>query len=180
MTKYAPLSRALSQRTQDSWPMTFAEIESLLGSRLPSSARRYPAWWSNNPTNNTMTRVWLDAGWKTENVDVPGERVTFRRAEQPYPAGPAGFNDGKGQPPLAPADSVLDRLSPAACETLALIARRNEITEAEAALRLLERALDDALPRLRADRAKAALAARSGMATVDTEALVRQSRDLNG
>lgn len=180
MTKYAPLSRALAQCAQDSWPVTFAEIESLLGSRLPGSARRYPAWWSNNPTNNTMTRVWLDAGWKTENVDVPGERVTFRRAEQPHPAGPAGFNEGNGQPPIDPAEGVLDRLSPTGRETLAVIARRNDITEAEAALRLLERALEDALPRLRADRAKAALAARSGMATADTEALVRQSRDMNG
>ena len=29
--------------------------------------------------NNTMTRVWLDAGFETEQVDVAGRKLVFRR-----------------------------------------------------------------------------------------------------
>jgi len=58
--------------------MTFAEIEKVLGFKLPDS-QKYPAWWSNNPTNNVMTNEWLAAGYKTEQVDVKGRKLVFRR-----------------------------------------------------------------------------------------------------
>ena len=58
--------------------MTFAEIEKVLGFRLPRS-QRYPAWWSNNPTNNVMTNEWLAAGYRTEQVDIEGRKLVFRR-----------------------------------------------------------------------------------------------------
>ena len=58
--------------------MTFQEIEQVIGQPLPPS-KIYPAWWSNNPSNNVMTRAWLMAGYKTERVDIGGERVVFRR-----------------------------------------------------------------------------------------------------
>src|SRR5205807_8896752 len=60
--------------------MTFAEIERVIGSKLPKS-QRYPAWWSNNPSNNVMTRIWLDAGYETEQVDIEGRKLVFRRVE---------------------------------------------------------------------------------------------------
>ncbi len=78
MGKYDPLRRFLGQQANEQIPMTFAEIERLLGVRLPMS-KQYPAWWSNNPSNNTMTRAWLDAGFATEQVDTAGERLVFRR-----------------------------------------------------------------------------------------------------
>jgi hypothetical protein len=65
--------------------MTFIEIERLIGAKLPNS-QRYPAWWSNNPFNNVMTQVWLDAGFKTEEVDVKARKVVFRRVDQAQPA----------------------------------------------------------------------------------------------
>ncbi|MCF8504720.1 MAG: hypothetical protein K9G59_07380 [Caulobacter sp.] len=58
--------------------MTFAEIERVTGHALPAS-KQYPAWWSNNPANNVMTRAWLAAGFQTERVDIGGERLVFRR-----------------------------------------------------------------------------------------------------
>ncbi len=60
--------------------MTFAEIEKVVGFKLPKS-QVYPAWWSNNPTNNVMTRAWLAAGYKTEQVDVEGKKLVFRRTK---------------------------------------------------------------------------------------------------
>jgi hypothetical protein len=82
MGKYAPLKAFLMEQGKDHVPMAFAEIENVLGLRLPSS-KQYPAWWSNNPSNNTMTREWLDAGYQTESVDIAGEKLVFRRVAQP-------------------------------------------------------------------------------------------------
>ncbi len=78
MGKYDPLTQFLSQASGTEVPMTFAEIEQVTGHPLPAS-KQYPAWWSNNPSNNVMTKAWLAAGCQTERVDISGERLVFRR-----------------------------------------------------------------------------------------------------
>jgi hypothetical protein len=86
-TRYEPLAEFLQQQPGQRVPLTFQEVEKALGFRLPPS-KRYPAWWSNNPANNPMTRVWLEAGFVTEQVDTSRERLVFRRAERgPKPNG---------------------------------------------------------------------------------------------
>ncbi len=80
MSIYAKLADVLDARTGSSWKVSFPELERLIGSKLPPSAFKYPAWWSNNPSNNAMTKIWLKAGWRTEQVDIPGQSVVFRRA----------------------------------------------------------------------------------------------------
>jgi len=79
MSKYDPLLSYLSQGGDDTVPMGFSEIEHVLGFALPPSSRRQRAWWSNNPTNNVMTRAWLDAGYETANVDMAGETLMFKK-----------------------------------------------------------------------------------------------------
>lgn len=79
-SKYQALKDYLSHRTEARIPMTFAEIERIIGVPLPPSARRHRAWWSNNGRNNVMTRFWLEAGYRTTQVDVAGERLVFERA----------------------------------------------------------------------------------------------------
>ncbi len=78
MGKYAPLGDFLRSQRTTLVLMTFAQIEKVVGTPLPKS-QRYPAWWSNNPWNNVMTQVWLDAGFQTEQVDVESEKLVFRR-----------------------------------------------------------------------------------------------------
>lgn len=78
MGKYEPLTQFLAQASGAEVPMTFAEIERVTGHPLPAS-KKYPAWWSNNPSNNVMTKAWLAAGYQTERVDIGGERLVFRR-----------------------------------------------------------------------------------------------------
>lgn len=80
MSKYDPLIAFLSSSRIPSVRMSFADIEEVLGVPLPPS-KRHQAWWSNNPSNNVMTRAWLAAGYKTEDVDVVGEQVTFTRSK---------------------------------------------------------------------------------------------------
>ncbi len=84
MSKYTLLNHFLKNRSGDEVPMTFAEVEAVLGFTLPDSARKWPAWWSNNPGTHVGVRAWRDAGWRTARVDIPSERVTFvREAEAP-------------------------------------------------------------------------------------------------
>lgn len=78
MTKYAALGAYLSRQQAGRVQLSFADIERIVGGKLPAS-QRYPAWWSNNPMNNTMTRVWLDAGFQTEQVDIAARKLVFRR-----------------------------------------------------------------------------------------------------
>src|SRR4051794_20856416 len=78
MGKYEPLKRYLEGCNTEEVPLTFAQIERILGSELPPS-KGYPAWWSNNSSNNVMTRAWLAAGYRSERVDVTGEKLVFRR-----------------------------------------------------------------------------------------------------
>lgn len=81
MGKYEPLTRYLEGRRAAEVPMSFKEIETVLGASLPPS-KQYPAWWSNNPSNNVMTKAWLEAGFQTERVDIGSERLVFRRVRQ--------------------------------------------------------------------------------------------------
>jgi hypothetical protein len=98
MSKYDPLGTFLAGRPDDEIPLSFGEVERILGFRLPDSARNWPAWWSNNPGTHVGVRVWRDAGWKTSRVDLGSERVTFVRdrlqgAPGMAEAGPAPFTD---------------------------------------------------------------------------------------
>jgi hypothetical protein len=79
MGKYEPLGQFLrKQRTQEV-PLTFREIEKITGVKLPPKAQHHRAWWSNNPDNNVMTRVWLEAGFECAQVDMEGRKLVFRR-----------------------------------------------------------------------------------------------------
>lgn len=96
MGKYDPLTHFLASKDTAEVPMTFDEIERVIGAPLPPS-KRYPAWWSNNPSNNVMTRAWLAAGYQTERVDVGHGQLIFRKVS----GEPAAERDP---------DSVLERI----------------------------------------------------------------------
>jgi hypothetical protein len=77
--------------------MTFAEIEQVIGMKLPPSALRHRPWWSNNRDNSVMTKVWLDAGFRTEQVDMEGRTLVFRRIDA---AEQRGLSEGPAHPPI--------------------------------------------------------------------------------
>lgn len=81
-SKYEPLERFLRDRQTEEVPMTFAEIERVIGRALPEKASAHRAWWSNNPSNNVMTKAWLAAGYQTERVDMASRRLVFRRTKR--------------------------------------------------------------------------------------------------
>jgi len=79
VSKYEPLTEFLLRQSGAVVRMSFDEIERVIGAKLPPSAMLHRAWWSNNAQNNVMTRAWRDAGFESEDVDMKGRRVAFRR-----------------------------------------------------------------------------------------------------
>lgn len=95
--KYAALKRFLGGQSQDRLGMSFADIERVLETPLPASAYRRAAWWANDATGHAQAKAWLEAGFKTEQVNIEGKSVTFarissvqrgvREMQEPYQAG---------------------------------------------------------------------------------------------
>ncbi|MEO4045107.1 hypothetical protein AAFN47_26230 [Hoeflea sp. CAU 1731] len=81
LSKYDKLQDYLIAPGPESRRLRFAEIEKILGFALPRSTRNHPAWWANDPNPNRHSNAWLAAGWETKDVDLGGEAVTFRRAQ---------------------------------------------------------------------------------------------------
>ena len=107
MSKYSPLGAYLRQQRRDVVPMKFAEIEKIIGDKLPASAR-YRAWWSNNDFNSVLTKVWLEAGFKSEQVDMAKHKLVFRRVRQPQAARAAA--PAAGDEPVHPAYGAMQGL----------------------------------------------------------------------
>jgi len=79
MGKYTPLGEYLgAARVGDSVSLTFDQIEVIMGSRLPMSARLYSAWWANDDTH-VQANSWKSRGWRTTEVHLVAERVRFER-----------------------------------------------------------------------------------------------------
>lgn len=78
-TKYDPLRKWLNQADGQRVRLSFREIESILGFRLPGSARTLAPWWANTRGSHVQAAAWMDAGWRTRDVDVGGENVSFER-----------------------------------------------------------------------------------------------------
>jgi hypothetical protein len=79
MGKYENLGAFLRKQRVREVPLTFREIEKITGVKLPPKAQHHRAWWSNNPSNNVMTKVWLNAGFESAQVDMAARKLVFRR-----------------------------------------------------------------------------------------------------
>jgi hypothetical protein len=113
MGKYTRLGDFLRTQRSKEVPMTFAEIERVIGGKLPPNSPQYPAWWSNNASNNVMTKVWLSAGFRTAQVDVKSRKVVFRRVEEKPAETPSPPPARKGERhPLFGALKGLVRITP--------------------------------------------------------------------
>src|SRR5258708_36907589 len=116
MSKYDALGAFLKNQRNDRVPMSFAEVERVTGRKLPPSAAKHRAWWSNNPNNSVMTRVWLDAGFESEQVDMAGRKLVFRRVRKPVDSPgreSGGGREGKDHPLLGAMEGVMG-VAPAA------------------------------------------------------------------
>ncbi|MBS9405490.1 hypothetical protein KG088_17950 [Halomonas sp. TRM85114] len=79
MSKYKKLSAYLDSLGESERHVSFKALESILGFALPASARMYSAWWANDARQGRHATAWLSAGWRTGNLNLSGETVTFHR-----------------------------------------------------------------------------------------------------
>ncbi len=80
---YALLAARLKQQIPavTSLPLTFQEIERILGKELPRSAYEYRAWWAND-SSKPQSAAWLEEGWRTVAVNMNARRLTFVRTNE--------------------------------------------------------------------------------------------------
>jgi hypothetical protein len=84
MAIYDPLGQYLAKNAALRIPMTFREVESVLGRKLPSSAYRHRPWWANEARGHSHAKAWLEAGYETQQVDMVGKKLVFARASAPH------------------------------------------------------------------------------------------------
>lgn len=110
MSKYDRLGEFLRSQNHERVPLSFADVERITQVKLPLSAHKHRPWWSNNPTNSVLTRVWLDAGFESEQVDMVGQKLVFRRVGKPAPNLPS--DEGASGHPLFGALKGTIRVAP--------------------------------------------------------------------
>lgn len=76
--QYKALEEHLQKKGAKQLLLTFPAIEDLLGKNLPASARTQKAWWSNS-MGHTQAKAWMQAGYLVCDLDLPGEKVVFRK-----------------------------------------------------------------------------------------------------
>jgi hypothetical protein len=81
---WSGLTRRLESSGAGRLELSFAEIERLIGGRLPPSSQ-YPAFWSNS---SSYAKAWKRAGYESTRRDVPAGRMGFVRTRT-RPAAPA-------------------------------------------------------------------------------------------
>ena len=79
---YAPLHKYLEGRFADTVVLTLAEIEDLLGSKLPEAAGLTADWWANEgatATPSPQSLSWIRAS-RVASVNLRARSVRFERA----------------------------------------------------------------------------------------------------
>ncbi|MTI44604.1 hypothetical protein JM93_02471 [Roseibium hamelinense] len=79
MSKYDPLREHLARLDDVVWAAKLGDVEEILGSGLPKSAREHRTWWANSGGSLVHQNAWLDAGWRVERTDLTRDVVVFRR-----------------------------------------------------------------------------------------------------
>jgi hypothetical protein len=96
-TKYHPLFEHLLFSGQGRIAMSFAELEDVIGARLPPSARKREEWWSNSPEGHSQARAWMRASYRASKIDLAGETVEFVLEGWPENYGRANLMPSRGR-----------------------------------------------------------------------------------
>ena len=75
--KYQPLTEWLRAQAPDELPVTFEDLEDVLGSPLPPSARNHPPYWYS--ASNSLGKAIAAAGFKARGVNLTAESLVLAR-----------------------------------------------------------------------------------------------------
>lgn len=80
-SKYAPLALYLQGLPvhQPRVTLTLDQIEAILGTELPPTARRHRSWWANDSVGHVQSQQWLEVGWRVSDLNLSNNQVTFTR-----------------------------------------------------------------------------------------------------
>lgn len=74
--RFVKLTNFLKESNQNV-TLDFSQLEKILGFKLPPSAYKYKAWWSNS--GHTHSNTWIDAGYKVVRPK-PGIEIRFEKS----------------------------------------------------------------------------------------------------
>ncbi len=79
-SRYAPLHEHLKGVGKDTktYELSFDEISTIMGDKLPKSAYDHRAWWANTESHS-QALAWISAGWKVDRVDLEGQLIHLVR-----------------------------------------------------------------------------------------------------
>ena len=75
-SKYDKIHDFLVKQEGDEIELTFKQVERIVGAKLPRSARQGASFWGND-FSHSQARAWMSAAWRTRDVSVGQEHVTF-------------------------------------------------------------------------------------------------------
>ncbi len=92
-SKYTPLQEYLKKQSDTGLiELSFEEIETILQTTLPSTAKKTRAWWANSQT--PQGKIWQEAGWLVDDVDFAAKYVAFRPTRITYRMSPIRKSQG--------------------------------------------------------------------------------------
>lgn len=80
--KYQSLHEYLRGSVGDTHTLTFAQLERLMGSSLPLTAKIQRGWWANRESGSPQASAWIQAGFRVEDVDLSAQAINFVRANR--------------------------------------------------------------------------------------------------
>lgn len=83
-SKYFPLYEFLRNQVQERLTLSIEAIDRMVAGRLPASARRSRAFWSNRSRGALQASSWMDAGFHVQDVDLKRGLVSFARPKTSY------------------------------------------------------------------------------------------------
>ncbi len=83
-SRYAPLAIWLESQSPEKELVnpSFSKIETIIAGKLPDSAYKNRAWWSNDTVGHVQSKQWLDVGWRVATVNMTDQMVRFVRIKE--------------------------------------------------------------------------------------------------
>lgn len=80
--KYYKLKLYFADCHAASVTLTFKEIEKIIGSDLPASARKRSEWWYPREQTNRIAEAWATEGYILKKIDTVKEKITLHREDE--------------------------------------------------------------------------------------------------
>lgn len=76
--KYYKLEEFFKSCNDDIIELSFSKIEKILGFKLPNSAFKHNAFWSNTDSHS-IAFSWQNAGYKSKHTNLQNQTVIFEK-----------------------------------------------------------------------------------------------------